>query len=215
MRRFPAAALLLLAVALAAPASAAATPEDDFRAVADDYRPDKDVTACRFTREQLVNAHNQANTPDLDNYGGAEFRAEVRAEIARHDAGGCKVANKKVTKVANLKIVKVRPRRGFKESVTVKNLGKRRASIRGVRLRDRGGARLKLGNVGIKPGKSLRVFTGCAKGKRRFIRLKSRAFACRKTTVWNDRGDVVRLVAANRTLLSRAGYGRFRSVQRF
>lgn len=181
-----------------------------------DWQPDRDVTACRFTRAQLVNAHNVASSsPDFDNYEPG-FRAEVRAEIARHDAGGCKAATVKTVKPApNLTIVKVRARRGLKESVTVKNLGKRTAKLRGVRLRDRSGGRIKLGRARLGPGKSLRVFTGCAKGKKRFIRLKSRVFACRKKTVWNDRGDVVRLVAANGTLLSRVGYGRFRSVQRF
>ncbi len=99
--------------------------------------------------------------------------------------------------------------------MTVKNLGRRTAKLRGITLRDRGGARVRLGRARLGPRKSLRVFTGCAKGKRRFIRLKSRVFACRKRTVWNDRGDVVRLVASGGTLLSRVGYGRFRSVQRF
>ena len=117
--------------------------------------------------------------------------------------------------LANLKIVKVRPRRGLKESVTVKNLGKRTAKLSGLTLRDRGGARLRLGRARLGPGKSLRVFTGCAKGKRRFIRLKSRVFACRRKTVWNNGGDVVRLVRSGGTLLSRVGYGRFRAVQRF
>jgi hypothetical protein len=205
--------VVLLLAGIAAMPAAAATPEDDTRAVAADYGPDHDVTACRFTRAQLVNALNvTSGDPDFDNYVPG-FRDEVRAEIARHDAGGCK--SKKAKPAANLKIVRVRAKRGLKESVTVKNLGKRTARLRGVTLRDRGGSRIKLGRARLGPGKSLRVFTGCARGKKRFIRLKSRAFACRKKVVWNDRGDVVRLVAANGTLLSRAGYGRFRSVQRF
>jgi hypothetical protein len=134
----------------------------------------------------------------------------LRAEIARHNAGGCKAKP-----VANLKIVRVRPRGGLRESVTVKNLGKRTAKLGGITLRDRAGARLRLGRARLGPGKSLRVFTGCAKGKRRFIRLRARVFVCRRKTVWNNGGDVVRLVRSGGTLLSRVGYGRFRSVKRF
>jgi hypothetical protein len=206
---------LVVLVACLAPVSVAgaATPEDDARQVGDDYKPDADVTPCRFTRAQLVNALNVASSvQDFDNYVPG-FRDEVRAEIARIDAGGCKA--KPAKPAANLKIVKVRPRRALRESVTVKNLGKRTAKLRGVTLRDGSGTRVRLGRARLGPGKSLRVFTGCAKGKRRFIRIRSRAFACRRRTVWNDGGDVVRLFTSGGTLLSRVGYGRFSSVQRF
>lgn len=205
--------LAILAVLAAAGPSGAATPEEDTRAVGADFAGDSDVTPCRFTRAQLVNALAvTSGVQDFDNYVPG-FRDEVRAEIARHDAGGCTPA--KAKPAANLKIVRIRARRGLKESVTVKNIGMRTAKLRGVTLRDRSGARLKLGSARLAPGKSLRVFTGCAKGKKRFIRLRSRVFACRKRTVWNDSGDVVRLVAANGALLSRTGFGRFRRVRRF
>ena len=206
---------LVILIACLAPAgvAGAATPEDDLRSVAGDFAADNDVTPCRFARQQLVNALNLASSiQDVDNYAPG-FRDEVRAEIARHDAGGCKVARAKPA--ANLKIVKIRPRRGLKESVTVKNVGPRTAKLGGITLRDRGGARLRLGRARLGPGRSIRVFTGCAKGKRRFIRLKTRVFVCRKTTVWNNGGDVVRLVRSGGTLLSRVGYGRFSSVERF
>ena len=205
--------VVVLAALAAAGPSGAATPEQDLRSVAADYAPDSDVTPCRFSRAQLVNALNVASTvQDVDNYVPG-FRDEVRGEIARHDAGGCKGAKGKP--VPNLRIVRIRPRRGLKESVTVKNLGRRTAKLRGITLRDRSGARVRLGGARLAPGRSLRVFTGCAKRKKRFIRLRSRVFACRKRVVWNDSGDVVRLVSAGGTLLSRAGYGRFRRVARF
>ena len=206
-RATPLVVLLLLLVG--APAHAG-TPEEDTRAVYDDFKGDSDVTACRFSRAQLVNALNYASQfQDFDNYVPG-FRDEVRAEIARHDARGCRAKP-----VASLTIVRVRARRRLRESVTVKNLGRRTAKLRGVSLRDRGGARVSLGRWRLAPGRSLRVFTGCAKGKKRFIRLRSRVFACRKKTVWNDGGDVVRLVSARGTLLSRVGYGRFGRVERF
>lgn len=204
---------LVLLLLLAGGPAQAGTPEQDTKAVGDDFRGDGDVTPCRFTRAELVNALSY--TSQIQGFDGyvPGFRDEVRAEIARHDARGCRAGRAKPA--ANLRIVRVRARRGLKESVTVKNVGKRTARLRGITLRDRGGSRVRLGRARLAPGKSLRVFTGCAKGKRGFIRIRSRVFACRKRTVWNDRGDVVRLVASGGTVLSRVGYGRFRSVQRF
>ena len=202
----------LLLAAVSAPAFAA-TPEEDAQAVLADYRGDKDVTPCRFSRAQLVNALRVAEQNNIDSYEPG-FRDEVRREIARDDAGGCGgVAGENAA--ARLRIVRVRPRRRLKESVTVKNLGTRTVKLRGIALRDRSGARVRLGSGRLAAGKSLRVFSGCAKGRKRFVRVRSRAFACRKRTLWNNGGDVVRLVGADGTLLSRAGYGRFRSVKRF
>jgi len=191
----------------------AATPEEDAQAVFADYQGDNDVTACRFSRAQLVNALTVAEQNNIDSYEPG-FRPEVRKEIARHDTGGCGgVAG--VNAAASLKIVRVRPGRGLRESVTVKNRGTRTVKLRGVTLRDRGGSRVRLGRGRLAAGKSLRVFSGCAKGRNRFVRRRSRAFACRRRTVWNNGGDVVRLVGADGTLLSRAGYGSFRLVNRF
>ena len=178
-----------------------------------DYKGDNDVTPCQFSRAQLVNALRVAEQNNMDSYEPG-FRDEVRREIARDDAGGCSgVANQKAA--SRLKIVRIRPRRGLKESATVKNLGTRTVKLRGVTLRDRSGSRVTLGRARLAPGKSLRVFSGCAKGRKKLVRIKSRLFACRKRTIWNNGGDVVRLVSADGTLLSRAGYGRFRSVKRF
>lgn len=170
------------------------------------------MTPCRFSRAQLVNALSAAEQNNIDSYEPG-FRDEVRREIARHDAGGCGVAGQNAA--AGLRIVRVRPRGRLKESVTVKNLGTRTVKLRGVALRDRSGSRVRLGGGRLAAGKSLRVFSGCAKGRKRFVRVRSRAFACRKRTIWNNGDDVVRVVGADGTLLSRAGYGRFRSVKRF
>jgi len=41
-----------------------------------------------------------------------------------------------------------------------------------------------------------------------------RLFACRRRPLWNDRGDVVKLVDAGGRLVARRGYGRFRRVKR-
>ena len=190
----------------------AATPEQDAQAVFADYKGDKDVTACNFSRAQLVNALAAAEQGDIDSYEPG-FRDEVRAEIARHDAGGCSgIAGAKAA--AKLKIVRIRPRRGLKEGVTIKNLGTRSVKLRGMTLRDRSGARLRLGGRRLGARKSLRVFTGCAKGRRRLVRRRSHVFVCRKRGVWNNSGDVVRLVSPSGKLLSRAGFGRFSGVKR-
>jgi len=87
--------MILLAVAcviatIALPAGALAAPADDYRAVLADWQADQNVTTCRFTRAQLVNARSVAGgVPDFDTYAPG-FREEVAAEIARHDRGGCR-----------------------------------------------------------------------------------------------------------------------------
>ena len=75
-----------MACALSLAATAGSAPKDDYQAVLADYQADAKITPCRFSRQQLQNA--DANTPpDVDLYAPA-FRAQVRAEIRRHDVGG-------------------------------------------------------------------------------------------------------------------------------
>ncbi len=78
--------IILLAALVLAP-GASAGPAEDYQAVRADYQSDSDVTACRFTRQQLQNAKD-STPPDVRMYE-PNFTAEIDAEIRRHDTGGC------------------------------------------------------------------------------------------------------------------------------
>lgn len=216
MARVTGSLIAALVVCTAMAPAALATPQDDFNAVKADYQPDGDVTSCRFTRAQLVNAYTVASqNPDFDSYTPG-FRDEVKREIARWDSGGCagKPAPVTVSPLKKLRIVKIRPRKGRSESVTIKNTGGKSVSLRGVTLRDRAGHRVKLGRGRLGAHRLLRAFTGCAKGRHRAVRRNGRLFACRRALVWNDGGDVVKIVDSAGSVVARRGYGRFRSVKR-
>ncbi|MCA1683158.1 MAG: hypothetical protein LC685_04115, partial [Actinobacteria bacterium] len=83
-------------------------------------------------------------------------------------------------------------------------------------LRDRSGNRLRLPAVGkLKSRRSLLVVTGCARGHRKPVRLGARLYACRSRGIWDDRGDVVKVVDALGTVVAQRGYGSLRGVARF
>lgn len=214
----------LLAVSAPAAAGAApalAAPADDYRAVFRDWQPDGDVAACRFSRAQLVNARNVAATvTDFDSYAPG-FREEVGREIARHDARRCTGvarpgARRNRSALRALRIVAIRPKGGARESITIRNSGRRAVSLKGATLRDRAGNRLRLSS-GRRLGarRSLRVVSGCARARRKPARLGSRLYACAPRRLWDDRGDVVKVVDARGIVVSQRGYGRLRSVVRF
>ena len=165
--------LLVLAIAAVGVPSAFADAEADFQAVYRDWRTDNVITACRFTRDQLLNARREADkTPDLDMYAPG-FRDAVTREIRRWDTGGCKGATpgggdsgRDKSAIGGLRVKKIRPR--GRESVVLKNVGKKTAVLRGATLRDRSGNRLRFPRKAkIRPGRSIRVFTACKKGVKR------------------------------------------------
>ena len=207
--------------ALLLPASGAvAAPVDDFRAVFNDWRPDGQITQCRFTRAQLGNAAAASSGGDFNSYAPG-FRDELGREIARQDSGGCRgiasdsPAARRQSALRRLRIGTIRPRGGLRESVIIRNSGSRSVSLRSATLRDRSGRRLKLGSRRLGARRSLRVFTGCAKGRRKAFRRGSRLYACQRRTVWNDRGDGVKIVDSRRVVVAQRGYGRLRGVVRF
>jgi hypothetical protein len=204
--------LLTVAVLLtccSAPSVALAAPSDDYRAVARDWQPDGVITPCRFSRTQLVNADRTAAAlPGFDSYVPG-FRTAVLREIEHRARGACKAKAK-----PKLSISAIRARGGLRESVTILNRG---AAVRlhGYALRDRGGHRIGFpSGTRVRKGGRLRVFSGCAKGRRRALRRGSRLYACKRGTLWNDGGDVVRLLSRGRKLVARRGFGRFGSVKR-
>ena len=216
-----AALLGLSALAAAGAAPAFAAPADDYRAVFRDWQPDGDVAACRFSRAQLVNARNVAATvTDFDSYAPG-FREEVGRELARHDSRGCTGvaqpgARRNRSELRLLRIVAIKPKGGAGESITIRNTARRAVSLKGATLRDRAGNRLRLSAAGrLGARRSLRVVTGCARARRKPVRLAGRLYACGPRRLWDDRGDVVKVVDARRTVVSQRGYGRLRNVVRF
>ena len=216
------AAVAMAAVALMAPAAPAA-PADDYRAVFADWRGDQDVTACRFSRAQLVNARDVARgVGDPDSYAPG-FREEVERELARHASGGCRgvapeppASQRARSSLRRVRIVRVVPRGGLGESVTIHNSGSRRVSLAGASLRDLRGARLRLPRGTMLRGRrSLRVVTGCASGATGPVRRGSSLFACRRRALWDDRGDVVKLVDPSGMVVAQRGYGTLRRIARF
>src|SRR4051795_4285315 len=118
----------VFAAVLALATSASADPASDYAAVRNDYMAHGgNITACKFTRTQLVNARSQI-TPDVDAYDPG-FRDEVNTEIRRWDNGGCSSGGggSGSTKKAHFRIVatkgKVRSRNKRKEYVTIRNRG--------------------------------------------------------------------------------------------
>ncbi len=114
-----------------------------------------------------------------------------------------------------MRITRIRPRGGLWESVTIRNSGSRGVNIGRATLRDRRGNRIRIPR-GTRLGAriSLRVITGCARGSRRAVRRGSRLYACRRSPLWDDRGDVVKVVDTRGTVVAQRGYGRLRSFVR-
>ena len=198
------------------PSGGSSDPEGDFQKVFRDWQPDQVITPCAFTRRQLVSALNvAAQVGDFDAYAPG-FRDAVRREIQRIDSGGCpglsKQSKLRVTRVKG----KVRKGRSKKrEFVTIRNVGTAGAALRGMTLRDKAGNRIKLPRFTLKQKRALRVTSRCRPGRRGPSRRGHRFFACRKRQIWNDAGDVVKIVNREGVVLAQRGFGRFRAVPRF
>lgn len=86
--------------------------------------------------------------------------------------------------------------RAGRERVLIANRGGTPAKVGGMRLRDRQGNAIRLRRgLRIAPGQTIVVRS--------------------RRPIWDDRGDVARLVARNGTVVSQYGYGRFRNRKRF
>jgi hypothetical protein len=198
------------------PSGGSANPERDFQRVFRDWQPDGVVTPCAFTRRELQSALNvAAQVGDFDAYAPG-FRDAVRREIQRIDAGGCAGLGKR-SKLRIKRIRgKVRPGRSKKrEYVVIRNAGTAAAGLQGVTLRDKAGKRIRLPRFTLRPKRSLRVNTRCLAKRKRPARRGHRFFACRKRQLWNDRGDVVKIVNPQGLVLAQRGFGRFKGVPRF
>lgn|GEM_PF-3312858 len=195
---------LLLCVALVP--AAGASPASDFAAVVKDFASDRDITSCRFAVSQLANARGQV-TADVDAYAPG-LAAEIDRELRRWRDGDCTAKATAKAGVTTLKIVKVSPKGGAsKESVTIRNTGRKAVNLRRYVLRDAADHAIRFTKTTIRAGKSLRVVTGCRKGSKKAVRKGTSYYACRTKQFWNDAGDVVELLTPQGALLSRRTYG--------
>jgi hypothetical protein len=160
---------------------------------------------------------------DFDSYAPG-FRAEVAREVARHDSGGCRgltappASQRAGSALRAIRItsIRARARRRLSESVTIRNSSSRTVNIGRATLRDRRGNRIRIPrNTRLRARRSLRVITGCLRGRKRAVRRGSRLYACRRSQIWDDRGDVVKVVDTRGIVVAQRGYGTQRRVVRF
>jgi hypothetical protein len=191
----------VLGVAALAPA-AAGSPAGDLKSVLQDYSPDDRITACRFTQRQLEAVRGQISA-DVETYAKG-LRPALNREIKRWKNGGCKGKGPGRTK---LRIVAIKPAGGpGKESVTIKNTGRKAISLGGFALRDADDHTLKLRATKLAAGRRLQVITGCRKGQTSAVRRGSRYYACRTNEVWDDASDTVELLGRGGGLVAKKTY---------
>lgn len=192
----------VLAVAVLAP-SAAGSPAGDLKSILRDYSRDEKITPCRFTAGQLANARSQISE-DVEAYAKG-IRGAIARETKRWKDGACKG---KAGAAGKLRIVTIKAAGGpDKEFVTIRNTSRRTVQLRGFALRDGADHTLTFRAAKLRAGRKLTVVTGCRKGHRSAVRRGSRYYACRKTEVWDDGGDVVELLGRGGGLLTQKTYG--------
>jgi hypothetical protein len=195
------AALLLATLA----PGAGASPSADLTAIGRDFGADRKLTPCRFTQAQLEGARGQI-TPDIETYA-AGLSAAIDREIKRWKDKGCTAKLIASAAGATLRIVAIQPKGGArKESVTIKNVGRKSVNLRGYALRDAGDHTVKLHSTKLKAGKRLRIVTGCRTGTKKAVRRGSRYYACRSKQIWDDAGDTVELLGRGGGLLAAKTY---------
>ncbi len=195
-------AAALFAVAACAGAvvvpSAAGSAADDLQAVLKDFEADNKITPCLFTKKQLGNAKSQI--PSDFNVYAPEFKVELNNEISRWKSGGCGGATSK----KGVQIVKAKGKGSArKEYVTLKNAGSKAVNLKGYALRNTAGTKLRLKTVRLAKGRTLRVITGCASGKKAASRKGSRYYGCKSKQQWKDKGDVAELLKKGGAVVAR------------
>ena len=195
------AVIAVLAGAVLAP-SASGSPAGDLKSVLQDYSPDEKITPCRFTRGQLESARSQISQ-DVETYAKG-IRPAIAREVRRWKDGGCKGKGAAANK---LRIVAINADGGpRKESVTIKNTGKKTISLRGFALRDGLDHTVKFRSTKLAAGRRLQVITGCRTGHRSAVRRGSRYYGCRKNEIWDDAGDTVELLGRGGGLIAQKTY---------
>lgn len=205
----------LVAVSLAGTAFAG-TPTDDYTRVRVDWQEDGTITPCRFSEAELQNARKVAQSSPDFSYTGLVDAIDV--EIERWRRGGCSglvpESTRAKSQLDGLRITAVKPKQ---EQVVIFNRSRRTISLTGARLQNRRGNRriaFKRGTR-IRARKHLIVHSACLKGRRRAAVKGARYYACSRTPLWRDRGDVARLADRKRVVVSQLGYGTQRRVPKF
>jgi len=194
--------VVVIAAAAALAPSAVGSPAGDLKSVVRDYSSDEKITACRFTRGQLESVRTQISE-DVETYAKG-IRGAIAREVKRWRDGGCK---RKGAAANKLRIVTVKATGGpDKESVTIKNTGKKTVSLSGLALRDAADHTLKFRSIKLKAGRKLTVITGCRKGVKGAVRRGTRYYACRTAEVWDDAGDTIDLLGKGGGLLAQKKY---------
>lgn len=195
------AALLAITAAVLAP-SAIGSPQGDLDSIVRDYSRHDRVTPCRFTQRQLKSARALVSD-DVETYT-AGITSAIAREGRRWKNGGCKG---KGAGASRLRIVAIKATGGpRKESVTIRNTGRRTVDLRGFALRDGTDHIVKLRSSKLKAGRRLTVITGCREGHRKAVQRGTSYYACRKTEIWDDAGDVVELLGVGGGLLAEKTY---------
>jgi hypothetical protein len=206
-----------LAGTLALPSPAAAGPAEDYQAVRADWQRDGSITPCRFSEEELANARAIADANPDDQYTG--FPDAIDRELARRRSGGCEGRTPDSVRdrsaLAGLRIVRVVARGGVRrERVRVRNTSRRTVSLNGATLRNRRGSRAVLPRgVRLTPGNSITIRIRCRRGRR--VASGQSVYACRRSALLADGGDVARLVDRRGVVVSQRGFGRYRSTVSF
>ena len=211
-------ALVLLGFAVALPA--AASPQSDFDAVYGDWKKDLVITRCAYSQAQLQNAYDIARSnPDFQYE--TRFVDDTKAELDRVKAGGCAgvepLSARKKSPLYGARIVSVRGHGGAaSEVVAIRNRAGKTLSFRKASLTNVKGrgfyfpARFKLGK-----GRTVRVHTGCQKGKGHSSFTARAVWLCGKSGIFRDKGDLARLADAKLLVVSQRGFGSQRSRPAF
>jgi hypothetical protein len=209
------AAAAVSALAFAPPAVAG--PTEDYQAVRADWQRDGNITPCRFSEEQLTNARAIADTNPDDQY--TAFPAEIDRELARVRSGACRGrtpdSERDASPLAGLRIVGVGSRGDqAREFVRIRNTSRRSISLNGATVRNRRGSRARLPRgARVRRGQTVTIRIGCFRG-RRTVRGRT-VYACRRSALLTDSGDVARLADRDGLVVSQRGFGRYRSTVSF
>jgi hypothetical protein len=204
------AALIILAFAFAWPASASL--QSDFDAVYGDWKKDAVITKCAWSQAQLQNAYDVAQgSPDFQYE--TKFVDATRAEINRWKTGGCAgiqpLSVRKKSPLYGARIVSVRGRGGAaSEVVAIRNRAGKALSFRKASITNLKGRGFYFPNrFKLKKGRTVRVHTGCQKGKHRSSFTTRHVWLCGKGGIFRDKGDLARLADAKLLVVSQRGFG--------
>jgi hypothetical protein len=216
-RRLP--MLLALSWLLAATGTAPADQAGDYERIRTDWERDGTITPCAYSEQELENAKAVAASNPDDAY--TDFPAQLDRELARRRSGACggrtPESLRRRSVLRDIRIVRVSGTGDARrESVLIRNTGRRTVSLRGATLRNRTGARARFPpEMRLARGRSARVRVGCAAGYRSASVEGRTAWLCRRRPLLRDSGDVARLADRGGIVVSQRGFGRYRRVPAF